>query len=51
VASQRDRLRPAIDALTRERPTDPVELWRRESALAAAHFLVLLGDTRTIDPS
>jgi PadR family transcriptional regulator AphA len=39
IAAQRERLAPAIAALTDHRPTDAVELWRYESARAAEQFL------------
>ncbi len=39
VAAQRDRLQPAIAALTDDHPQDAVAWWRHESAQAAARFL------------
>ena len=39
VDRQRRHLASAIDALTGTPPTDPVELWRSESAQAARRFL------------
>ncbi len=39
VLAQRDALAEAVAALTSARPTDAVELWRQESALAARRFL------------
>lgn len=39
IARQRTALRPAIEALTEPSPTDPVGLWRDESARAAERFL------------
>jgi PadR family transcriptional regulator AphA len=58
VATQRSRLADAIDALTATPPAseppatvDPVELWRRESALAADRFLRgLVGDRHEAEP-
>ena len=42
VARQRDRLAPAIAALTSATPNDAVGLWRQESAIAAERFLTRL---------
>ena len=47
VDAQLVRLRPAIDALTSTEPVDPVERWRRESAIAAGRFLHQLRDGPT----
>lgn len=44
VAAQLDQLRPAIGALTATEPSDAVERWRRESAIAAERFLQQLLD-------
>lgn len=43
IDAQRSALRPAIEALTGQFPTDAVELWRHEAALAAARFLEQVG--------
>jgi DNA-binding PadR family transcriptional regulator len=42
TAAQRDRLRPAIAALTERPPTDAVDRWRQESARAAERFLAAI---------
>lgn len=39
ISGQRATLRTAFDALTSAEPSDPVELWRHESARAAERFL------------
>ena len=39
IRSQRERLTPAITALTDQDPSDVVAVWRHESAQAAARFL------------
>ncbi len=44
VASQRRHLDSAIAALTVPAPSDPVGLWRQESALAARRFLDRLAE-------
>lgn len=44
VERQRELLRPALVALTDGQPTDPVGLWRQESALAARRFLDRIGE-------
>jgi PadR family transcriptional regulator AphA len=44
VRAQREALRTALDALTADTPSDPVELWRHESARAAQRFLDRIGD-------
>lgn len=44
VDAQLRRLEPALAALTAGEPADPVELWRRESALAAQRFLRRLAE-------
>ncbi len=43
VAAQRRHLDAAIEALTTPEPTDPVGLWRQESAHAARRFLDRVG--------
>jgi DNA-binding PadR family transcriptional regulator len=45
ITAQRDRLQPAIAALTDDHPADAVALWRHESAQAAARFLERIGTT------
>lgn len=48
AGAQLAQLRPAIEALTTSDATDPVERWRRESAIAAERFLEqLLDDARS----
>jgi PadR family transcriptional regulator AphA len=44
IERQRAVLRPAVDALTSGRPSDPVGLWRQESAIAAQRFLDRIGE-------
>ena len=49
VAAQRAALSDTIASLTAEAPADPVELWRHESARAAARYLERL-DRLVADP-
>lgn len=44
VAEQQRRLDPAIRALRKAEPNDPVEVWRQESADAARRFLDRIAD-------
>lgn len=44
VERQRDHLAPAIRALREAHVIEPVDLWRRESAVGAERFLELLAD-------
>jgi PadR family transcriptional regulator AphA len=39
IEAQRAALAPTVDALRRDRATDPVTLWRKESASATSRFL------------
>jgi DNA-binding PadR family transcriptional regulator len=50
VERQRDELRSALEALTATVPTDAVELWRQESALATQRFLDRIGE-HVVSPS
>lgn len=50
VHRQRRHLQPAIRALTTAAASDPVELWREESARAADRFLERIGD-HIVSPS
>jgi DNA-binding PadR family transcriptional regulator len=44
IERQRAELRSALESLTTDPPTDPVGLWRQESALAAQRFLDRIGE-------
>jgi PadR family transcriptional regulator AphA len=44
LEAQRERLAPAIDALTARPATDVVDLWRRENAAAVHRFITALLD-------